>query len=251
MAQEGLQSETRPSFSGKCANQWSFTLWPHIQQVSLFVLGAIKSSAFICQSLFYFLLHITPVAQRHLPGTGTRGTSRIDQQAYSLDWRCSGRTLQSGGTTMVAWVFLSRFHFILMYWPSCGSARSHGNGGHGETTDRFVRVKHWLFGLREFPRFFDDRATAGSCFDSLPCDQHFEFNSLAAAHRKYGLTDLRQGLPMVNQVHGCSFPLASPTRTAPREASPGRRASPGAGKSRTKASWTVGICRFPRCPPSG
>jgi hypothetical protein len=156
MAQDGLQSETRPSVPGKCANHWSFTLRPHIQQVSLFVLGAIRASVFICQFSFYFPLHIKPVVQRHLPGSGTRRTSRIDQLANSLDWRWSGRTLQSGGTAVVAWVFLSRFHFILMYWPSCGSARSHGNGGLGETTDRFVRAKHWLFGLREFPRFFDD-----------------------------------------------------------------------------------------------
>jgi len=51
----------------------------------------------------------------HLRGTGARSTSRIDQQANSLDWRWPSRTLQSGGTAMAAWAFLSRFHFILAY----------------------------------------------------------------------------------------------------------------------------------------
>jgi hypothetical protein len=41
--------------------------------------------AFVCASSFYFLLRIAPIVQRHLPGTGARRTSRIDQQANSLD----------------------------------------------------------------------------------------------------------------------------------------------------------------------
>src|SRR4029434_9893113 len=49
--------------------------------------------AFIVEASLYFLLHITPVVQGHLRGTGARSTSRIDQQANSLDWRWPSRTL--------------------------------------------------------------------------------------------------------------------------------------------------------------
>jgi hypothetical protein len=41
--------------------------------------------AFIYESSLYFLLRVTPVVQGHPPGTGTRGTSRVDQQADLLD----------------------------------------------------------------------------------------------------------------------------------------------------------------------
>jgi hypothetical protein len=43
--------------------------------------------SFLCMCAIYFLLQITPVVQGHLRGTGARSTSRIDQQANSLDWR--------------------------------------------------------------------------------------------------------------------------------------------------------------------
>jgi len=148
------------------------------------------------------------------------------------------------------------FFFLVFISSSCigRPVEAHARTGMVDLARRRTALSEQSIGCSDCASFRDSLTTeprAGSCFDSLPCDQHFEFNSLAAAHRKNGLTALRQGLPMVNQVHGFSFPFASPTRTAPREASPGRRASPGTGKSRTKASWTAGICRFPRCPPSG
>jgi len=37
------------------------------------------------ESSFYSLLHLTPVVQGHLPGTGARSPSRINQQANALD----------------------------------------------------------------------------------------------------------------------------------------------------------------------
>jgi hypothetical protein len=35
------------------------------------------------ESPFHFLLYLTPVAQGHLGGAGTRGTGRVDEQAKS------------------------------------------------------------------------------------------------------------------------------------------------------------------------
>jgi hypothetical protein len=67
------------------------------------------------ESPFHFPLHITPVVQGHLPGTGTRGTGRVNQQA---NWLCelwSSRQPQDGMIAVLACAYLYRFHFILVY----------------------------------------------------------------------------------------------------------------------------------------
>jgi hypothetical protein len=62
---------------------------------------------FILESPFHFQLHLTPVVQGYLGGTGTRGTGSVDQQVNLMGQLWFSIRLRGSGIAVTAWAVLS------------------------------------------------------------------------------------------------------------------------------------------------